>query len=287
MKNLFFKILRFSGLPLLFRELWQRRKVSILMFHDISRTTAESVFSYLAKNYNIIPLSQFIKAKQQQNRKAIPSKALIVTFDDGHKRNYELLPVLDKYQVPTTIFLCSGIVDTNRHYWFTHRHPEYSTDELKEKTNQERLQLLKEIDYYPEKEYQERQALTKMEIEEMRPIIDFQAHTIFHPCLPQCETEKATEEITLSKEMLEEKYGFSINALAFPNGDYCERDIEIVKNAGFQCSLTTEQGYNSLDSNPFKLKRISTNDVENMDEFIVRVSGVWSFIKRFSIPTLK
>ena len=43
---------------------------------------------------------------------------MVVTFDDGHIKNHSLLPVFKKYQVPVTIFLCSGIVDTGKHFWF-------------------------------------------------------------------------------------------------------------------------------------------------------------------------
>ena len=47
MKKLVFKILRYSGLPFLFREIFQRNKVSILLFHDISRETALQTFNLI------------------------------------------------------------------------------------------------------------------------------------------------------------------------------------------------------------------------------------------------
>ena len=42
-----------------------------------------------------------------------------VTFDDGYADNYEYaFPVLEKYQVPATIFVSTGYVDSNREYWW-------------------------------------------------------------------------------------------------------------------------------------------------------------------------
>ncbi len=46
MKKLIFKALRYSGLPFLFREIFQRNRVSILLFHDISKDTASQTFKY-------------------------------------------------------------------------------------------------------------------------------------------------------------------------------------------------------------------------------------------------
>ena len=94
MKRLILKVLRFSGLPFIFREFIQKNKVTILMFHDISKETAERTFSYLLKKYNIIELNEYLNATERKDASKIPKKALIITFDDGHIRNYEILPVI-------------------------------------------------------------------------------------------------------------------------------------------------------------------------------------------------
>lgn len=92
MNKLLFRLLRFSGFTILFRELIQRKKVTILLFHDISKETANQTFSYLSKKYNIIDLNDFINAIENRDKTKIPKKSLILTFDDGHIRNYEMLP---------------------------------------------------------------------------------------------------------------------------------------------------------------------------------------------------
>ncbi len=250
------------------------------MFHDIEKSVAVENFNYLKRHYNIIPLQVYVEACQSKSPQKLPSKALVITFDDGHVGNYGFLPVLKDLQIPITIFLCAGIVNTNRHYWFTKQHPKYSTDELKLKSNKSRLKLLEETGYRPEKEYPNPQALSKSQIFEMKPYVDFQAHTMFHPCLPQCEDVTAEFEIIRAKEKLESEYGLSIHSLAFPNGDHSDRDIAIAKNGGYRCTLTTKHGFNDVYSDPFRIKRVSTNDTTNMDEFAVRVSGLWGFIRK-------
>ncbi len=118
MKKILFKLLRISGLPVFFRLFIQRNKVTILLFHDISRKTSEQTFSYLSKRYNILDLNDFIDAVERKDESKIPKKALIITFDDGHIRNHEMLPVLMNMNIPITIFLCASIINTNRHFWW-------------------------------------------------------------------------------------------------------------------------------------------------------------------------
>ena len=128
-RALLFKILRFSGLPLLVRELIQRRRVTILLFHDISRETAARTFECLAARYHLLDLQTFIRKCKAHDRRLAP-KSLILTFDDGHIRNYDLLPLLKEKRIPVTIFLCAGIIDTKRHFWFRHTAPRYRSAQL-------------------------------------------------------------------------------------------------------------------------------------------------------------
>jgi peptidoglycan/xylan/chitin deacetylase (PgdA/CDA1 family) len=273
MNKLLFKMIRYSVLPFLFREIIQRSRVTILMFHDIGPEAAEQALAYLTKKYNVIGLEDFIA------RKPLPPKALILTFDDGHVGNYALLPVFKKYKLPVTIFLCSGIAGTKRHYWFRFRHPEISTGELKKLPSGERLAALGAVGFFQEKEFEEPQTLSKAQIEEMKNAVNFQAHTMFHPCLPKCTDEEARDEIFQCKEVLEKDFGLRVNAFAYPNGDYCDRDAALLKEAGYDCGVTVDFGFNTLTTDPFRLKRLSVNDTSNLDELIVKSSGVWAFFK--------
>ena len=279
MKKLLYKILRYSGLVFLFRELIQRNKVTFLLYHDISRETAEKTFPWLAKRYNIIGLNDFINACKTRNGQALPKKALVITFDDGHAGNYKLLPIVQRLNLPVTIFLCAGIINTKRHYWFTYTHPDVSKSKLKRVSNQERLKILRSIGFSPDREFQTAQAMTKEQILEIKNAIDLQAHTMSHPCLPRCTGEEAQEEIFTSKQILEKEYGLNINSIAYPNGDYSDRDIALAKEAGYECGVTVDFGYNTLDTDLFRLKRLSVNDSSNFDELAVKASGVWQFFK--------
>lgn len=278
MSGLTYKLLRYCGLAWLWREIVQRNKVTFLLFHDMDVVDAERNFTYLKKHYHIIGLSDYLKAVQNQTK--LPKKSVVITFDDGHVSNYQMLPVVQRLQIPVTIFLCSSIVGTQRHFWFRHSDEMKSQVEaLKQLTNKQRLEALKQFGFEQQKEYDDTQALSKEQIAEMKDVVDFQSHTCSHPILPRCDNTEARWEIAGSKQQLDSDYGLIIVALSYPNGDYSIRDIKMAKEAGYNCGVTVDSGYNDLDTDLFRIKRFSVNDAKSITELMVKASGVYALLK--------
>lgn len=276
LKKLFVKLIYYSGLPYFLREFALRNKVTIIMLHNPGADTGEIHFKWLAQHYNIISLNQYIDYRN--GKASLPSKPLIITMDDGHIGNYELLPLVKSMKIPVTIFLCSGIINTNRHYWFKYYELLTDSDVLKMVPNNKRLEYLAKSGFYQQKEFSIPQALTREQINEMKAYVNFQSHTVFHPCLNQCTDEEAWKEISESKLQLETDYNLSINAIAYPNGDFTERDIEYVKKAGYACGLTVGYGYNGRNTSIYKLKRCSVNDNESLELLAIKATGIWSYL---------
>jgi poly-beta-1,6-N-acetyl-D-glucosamine N-deacetylase len=274
-----FAVLRFSGLSLLVREIWQRNKVTILVYHALSATRADAHFSALTQRYNVIALSEFVSARSAQRTDRLPRKALIITFDDGHRANYELLPVLEKHGIPISIFVCSGIVGTHRHFWWSHASDEAGAQALKALPDEQRVQVLLTHGHTDTREYETRQSLSVDEIAAMKSLVDFQSHTVFHPILPTCTLERAQREIVDSKETLEKQYGLKIYALAYPNGDYSDQDVELLRAAGYSCGLTMTAGFNDWTTDPLRLRRFALPDDAGLNELIVKASGLWGVAK--------
>src|SRR3990172_279971 len=109
-KKVFLVLLRMSLVPYFFREILQRKKVTIILYHSIKPPLADLHFKVLREKYNIISLRDYVASRTSKNRgDRLPAKPLIVTFDDGHQSNYDLLPIFKRHNIPAVIFLCSGI----------------------------------------------------------------------------------------------------------------------------------------------------------------------------------
>ena len=73
--------------------------------------------SHIKKYYNPISMKQLVD--YIENKKPLPSKPVLVTFDDGFDDNYiNAFPILKKHNVPATIFLSTGYIDTDHVIWF-------------------------------------------------------------------------------------------------------------------------------------------------------------------------
>jgi peptidoglycan/xylan/chitin deacetylase (PgdA/CDA1 family) len=52
-------------------------------------------------------------------KKALPDKAVALTFDDGYRDNYEVAyPLLKRYGVPASFFVCPGLIDSHQGFWW-------------------------------------------------------------------------------------------------------------------------------------------------------------------------
>ncbi|MGQ9570400.1 MAG: polysaccharide deacetylase family protein [Thermodesulfovibrionales bacterium] len=274
--------IRYSGILFLIRNIYAKKKVSIIVYHNPKPDILDKHLKYLSKRYNFISLDSLVNAIHSKNWANIPQRGLVITLDDGHKGNFDLLKSFKKYGVVPTIYLCSQISNTNRHYWF--RINGVDTNVLKKYSNRERIIFLREkFGFTPTKEYPEeqRQALNKKEIMLMNGFVDFQSHSRFHPILTVCTYDECKKEIVQSKNEIEELLGEKCKHFAYPNGDYTEREIELVKKAGYLSARTIDVGWNDIKTNPYKLKAKMVTDNASINLLAAQLSGITQFFRYF------
>ena len=107
--------------------------------------------------------------------------------------------------------------------------------------------------------------------------ISFGSHGKSHAILTRLQKREIEKEALESKERIEEKLGTSICAFSYPNGDYSEQVLDIVRNAGYRLAFSTESGTHSAADNPYKIRRINIHgDMTNsIPMFLARVAGLW------------
>src|SRR5215475_4541536 len=92
-----FLALRFTLGPFIFRQVFQRRKVTIIVYHAPSPEVFDSHLTLLKRIYNIVSLSDYIELRRKGDLSKLPPMALIITLDDGHRRNFGLKAILEKH----------------------------------------------------------------------------------------------------------------------------------------------------------------------------------------------
>ena len=289
LKNVVAFVVCLSGLPVFVREWMHRKHVPILLYHDPKPAVFAKHIAYLSHHYTPIALDILVGAIHQNDFSGIPPKSVVITIDDGHVGNFELLPIFKQYQIRPTLYVCTQLINTHRHFWFKIKGQSKAEKErLKQLPNAERLTRLKNTaDFEPKKVYPDRQALNSAEIEEMTENVDFQPHTQFHPILPHCTETECQQEILGSKSDLEGLLGVECRHFSYPNGDWTEREVELVKAGGFRSARTTEIGWNTLDTPPYKLKAIPMTDAAGLILFRAELTTIPQRLSRWVTSLLR
>ena len=251
----------------------------------------EQHIQYLIKNFEIISLNNLTKMIAEGNN---PEGAVAITFDDGYKDNYEFAyPILKKYRVPATIFPAINYIESNKLFWWDElNYVLYHTDlnyidledigiyQLDSNENKIKAALsianeLKQLHYnkiepilenltnladvnIPDKLCKQN-TLSWNEIKKMNKNgIDFGAHTLNHPSLTNITLDEAKWEILESKNCIEEVLDNEVKSFAFPYGAFNEKTVSLVKNLGFNSSVTVIPGFvNNSVNELYQLNRMN------------------------------
>lgn len=105
------------------------RKGLILLYHRVAQPQRdpqllavgpdrfEAHLAMLQRRTNIMRLSEMID--RIAAGKALPRRAVAITFDDGYTDNMRVAePMLARAQIPATLFVATGYVETGRPYWW-------------------------------------------------------------------------------------------------------------------------------------------------------------------------
>jgi peptidoglycan/xylan/chitin deacetylase (PgdA/CDA1 family) len=91
--------------------------------------------------------------------------------------------------------------------------------------------------------------------------VEIGAHTRRHPILAACALEEARAEVAGSRADLEQLLGVPVGLFAYPNGhegrDFSERDVGLVREAGFSYAVTSDWGGVTPASDGLRLPRMS------------------------------
>ncbi len=257
--------LYYTGLVALSRTLMQRRgrQLIILNYHRASGGDLRRHLLYLRRYYRMMHLEEaleelYASVGTEKTRGQDQRTPLVLTFDDGYHDNYtHAFPLVRELQVPITIFLIPGSIESGDYFWWGEGQrlvERASVDEVMLEGCTYRLgspaerQLLSQcidarLRHAPSVSEREtflvrvRDMLVvpssiTVEEEGERPLswaevrkmeesgwVSFGAHTMHHPVLAYlADLAEVKREVTQCRHVLEQQLGHRVRAFAYPIG---------------------------------------------------------------------
>jgi peptidoglycan/xylan/chitin deacetylase (PgdA/CDA1 family) len=230
-------------------------RLPILMFHSVSDDPEAGVSPYFKTNtapgvlrrqmrqlardgYKTIDLLEAVRASAAGDK--LPDKSFVITFDDGFRDFFvHAFPVLREHGFTATVFLPTAFISDQR------------------------------------RSFKNTECLTWSEVRELRAGgIGFGSHTVNHPKLVQLSRPEIERELADSKAAIERELGQPVGTFAYPyafpqdNAGFARDFRDLLVLAGYACCVTTELGRVRIGDDPYRLKRLPVNSLD--DEALLR-----------------
>ena len=100
--------------------------------------------------------------------------------------------------------------------------------------------------------------------------VEIGSQTVHHAILSRVDAAMARDEVVGSVEQIAAHTGTAARHFAYPNGsgaDFGERDVRLVREAGFATATTTVEGVNRPGADPYRLLRHNIHECRFLSPF--------------------
>ncbi len=259
-----------------------------IFFHDPPRQLFISCIKWLKrKGFHFISIQELQQFASGEI--SLPEGAVLLSVDDGWRNNLEnIVDVANDLKIPIALFISTEPVEHGGGYWWSYVSKakklglsHWPVEALKRQNNNYRVKMLSAI---RSSIFLEREAMTKDELISIASsrYVTVGSHTVTHPILPTCTEDVAVFEIFESKKILEQWLRKEVNSFSYPNGDYSQREIELIKKAKFDIAFTGSPGYLTKQGliEMYEVPRFEILESASFAENICRMTGVWFMNKR-------
>jgi len=281
------------------------------LFSQLSPAVFERQMRYLRRNYRIVSLPQLC---QELRNGAAVAPTVAITFDDGYRDLYRhAFTVLQKYQIPATIYLIGESMETGECPWYDRifvalehapeTHLEVELDSSRQfglTSPAERRQAAWEIVCYlrtlpdakrrewcaafdrrmrPPRVHLENRMLDWSQVRTMQAAgVHFGAHTMTHPSVARLAPTEFEEELLASRKLLEAGLETAVEHFAYPFGktaDCLSSSETMLSGYGYRSAVTTREGINSFETDLFRLNRMQIGDDASIALFAFNVARMF------------
>jgi len=258
-------IINFHGVRKTSKNYFNNRHIEVEEF--------EKIINYLNYNFEIISLKDaFIEPKEKNTKKRVA-----ITFDDGYLNNFEVaLPILGKYNVKATFFIVTkGLINPDFYIWpdlldlaqsnyngifevdgYNFASPNYFNPILNKslieyiKTQGNRAcdivnQITSKVENFKSlvsSNSELIEIIRKDNIVKYSNItnLDLQSHTHNHFNLEYLSEEEVENELSTSKNLLEQIIQRKVDSVAYPDGSYNDKINSIACQVGYNKLLVVD-----------------------------------------------
>lgn len=243
---------------------------------------------HLARHYRVVSMAEVLEAVEKG--RALPKRAVLLTFDDGYADFAEIAwPILKELRLPATMFVPTAYPgDPERVFWWDRMYQAFAatlTAEI-DVPPLGRLPLLP-LDQKRRNLRMVQNCLTTIAHREAMQLVDFLCaelglssarggsvlsweqlreleregltlgpHTRTHAILTKVTHEQIREEVRGSLEDLQRETGTCLPVFCYPNGNHNETVVSVLREQGIRLAFTTLSGPNELGSvDPLRLHR--------------------------------
>jgi peptidoglycan/xylan/chitin deacetylase (PgdA/CDA1 family) len=267
------------ALPFTYNFAWLRalssRRPIVLLYHGIPAADSNEGVDGWTFAEHVRLLSRFCDFVAVDDvatsRKTLDKIRLLLTFDDGFRNNAEVVaPILRRYGVPATFFVCSRHATQGKYLWFayfqalesyfparslTFRGTSFDMSAERRRSSVRALVAsLVGLRPHPSAMYDAierelppledfvapavlRDRYEGMPIDEVAalasdPLFAIGAHTVDHPLLTRCPPDEARRQLRENVDWIEQGTKRRCAGVAYPSGDYDAGVLRLVRELG-------------------------------------------------------
>lgn len=258
-----------------------------LYFHNPKPEEFENIIKWcIKKGYQFIDLHTFLTTLKSDNR--IDHKVAYISLDDGWKDNLNLIPIIEKYNVPITIFVPIEPLQSGNYWWeyVKKRHPQNSFREIQTFKTYSEEKFNDTLSNLKNGTKLERSSISLSELNSIsqHPLIEIQSHSFNHPILTNLSDQSLEIELKGSKDFLENFLNKRIFAFSYPNGSLTSREIDATKRY-YECAFSTIQAHPKKGSDLYQIPRVALSN--NYWSNLAKITGGWFLISKLKMKLIK
>lgn len=208
-------------------------QLPILIYHEPPANFEQQLQHLIAAGYTTITMDQ---ATAGLNGGSLPTKPVVITYDDGFSSQLSAFRLLQKYNLKATFYIITSgeasrwCLGSGRRYNDPIQPPGGCGDSY---MNWDEVRAL-----------------------DRSGLIEIAGHTVNHRNLASLPADEQRYEILGGKQQLEAQIGHAVRSLAYPYGAYNALSVQIAREAGYTNAVTTQPGTQQTAGGIMTLHRV-------------------------------